>query len=153
MKNLMLLVILCGLTTSLYAQWEPEEELMETKAVTVGFLNGGGALVGADMEFLVTDRLGLQVGAGFIAFGGAINYHFKPTIRSSFVSLQYWNQGIWNSFSQNAIGPAFVFRGKKWFTFQLGVAAILERGPAMPSGYEDVPVMLTYSIGAYFPYK
>ena len=47
------------------------------KAITVGILQGGGSLVGADFEWMFSDRWGLQVGAGLIGFGGAINYHFK----------------------------------------------------------------------------
>lgn len=63
-------------------------------AITVGFLQGGGSLIGADLEFLVTPKLGLQAGAGYIGFGGSVNYHLKPVINSSFVSIGYWHQGM-----------------------------------------------------------
>ncbi|HAF27828.1 MAG TPA: hypothetical protein DCG75_02165 [Bacteroidales bacterium] len=129
--------------------WVEEEK---TACVTIGILQGGGALVGADFEFLISNRVGFQAGIGYIAFGAAINYHLKPTIRSSFISFNYWNQGIGPSFAQNLVGASFVFRGKRWFTAQIGLGVPLEKGPAMPDDYEQSPIMLTYSIGAYIPF-
>jgi hypothetical protein len=105
------------------------------------------------MEFLITQQFGIQLGAGLIGFGGGLNYHFHPSIRSSFISFQYWNQGVGESFVQSAIGPNFVYRGKKWFTFQLGLGATLDKGSAMPETFEQPPVMLLYSIGAYIPFQ
>jgi len=136
------------ISTNLFSQ----TELIEKRhSITIGLLQGGGSLVGADFEFLLTDHFGFQIGAGLVGFGGGLNYHFKPSIRSSFISLQYWNQGIGESFTQNVIGPNFVFRGKKWFTAQIGLGVPLEKGPAWPDNFEQPPVMLMYSIGAYIP--
>ena len=123
-----------------------------TRGITVGVLQGGGSLIGADIEFLFPNKFGIQFGAGLIGFGGGINFHFKPSVRSSFISFQYWNQGIGDNFVQNAIGPNFVFRGKKWFTFQLGVGFPLAKGPAMPNSFEQPQFMYMYSIGAYLPF-
>tara|TARA_Y100000766_G_C18581546_1_gene447452 strand:- start:101 stop:541 length:441 start_codon:yes stop_codon:yes gene_type:complete len=139
-------------STNLFSQTEQLDEQIEKRnSITIGILQGGGSLIGADMEFLLTDRFGFQIGAGLIGFGGGLNYHFKPSIRSSFISLQYWNQGIGDSFAQNLIGPNFVYRGEKWFTAQIGLGVTLEEGPAMPNDFEQPPVMLMYSIGAYIP--
>jgi len=146
-------MILICCSTNLFSQTEQLNEQIEKRnSITIGILQGGGSLIGADMEFLFTDRFGFQVGAGLVGYGGGLNYHFKPSIRSSFISLQYWNQGIGDSFAQNAIGPNFVFRGKKWFTFQIGLGVPLEKGPAMPADFEQPPVMLLYSIGGYIPF-
>lgn len=146
-------MILICISTNLFSQEEQVSEQPEKRnSITIGILQGGGSLIGADMEFLLTDRLGVQVGAGLVGFGGGLNYHFKPSIRSSFISLQYWNQGIGDSFAQNAIGPNFVYRGKKWFTAQIGLGVPLEKGPAMPDDFEQPPVMLMYAIGAYIPF-
>ncbi len=117
-----------------------------------GILQGGGSLVGADFEIFVSRQLGIQVGAGFTGYGAGVNYHLKPSIRSSFVSLQYWHQGIADSFAQSAVGPNFVYRAKKWFTCQLGLGLPLAEGPALPDDFEQPPVMLLYSIGAYLPF-
>jgi hypothetical protein len=150
--KLIFLLMIC-ISTNLFSQTEQVNEQIEKhNSITLGIFQGGGSLIGADMEFLLTDRFGFQVGAGLVGFGGGLNYHFKPSIRSSFISLQYWNQGIGDSFTQNAIGPNFVFRGKKWFTFQIGLGVPLEKGPAMPADFEQPPVMLLYSIGGYIPF-
>jgi len=146
-------MILICISTNLFSQEEKVSEQPEKRnSITIGILQGGGSLIGADIEFLLTNRFGIQIGAGLVGFGGGLNYHFKPSIRSSFISLQYWNQGIGDSFAQNAIGPNFVFRGKKWFTAQIGLGVPLEKGPAMPDDFVQPPVMLMYSIGAYIPF-
>lgn len=152
MKQYLIMFLIC-ISTNLFSQEKQISEQTEKRnSISIGILQGGGSLIGADMEFLLTDRFGFQIGAGFIGFGGGLNYHFKPSIRSSFISLQYWNQGIGNSFAQNAIGPNFVYRGKKWFTAQIGLGVTLGKGPAMPDDFEQPPVMLTYSIGTYLPF-
>jgi len=125
----------------------------ETSCVSVGILHGGGSLVGADLEFLLSPRFGAQVGAGLVGFGGGLNFHFKPDIRSSFISVQYYNQGIGNNFVQSMVGPAFVYRSRKWFTFSVGLGAILEVGDEEIYDEGEQPdVILTYAIGAYFPW-
>lgn len=152
MKQILIMILIC-ISTNLFSQEEQISEQTEKRnSITIGILQGGGSLIGADMEFLLTDRFGFQIGAGLVGFGGGLNYHFKPSIRSSFISLQYWNQGIGDSFAQNVIGPNFVYRGKKWFTAQIGLGVPLEKGPAMPDDFVQPPVMLMYSIGAYIPF-
>ncbi|MEN8156386.1 MAG: hypothetical protein ABFS10_05500 [Bacteroidota bacterium] len=167
MKQFVTLVVLFCISANLFSQNNHPEsdnsytgdfsqtiltgEAEKRNSITIGILQGGGSIVGADFEFLVSNHVGLQIGGGFIGFGGGINYHFKPSIRSSFLSLQYWNQGVGDSFAQNAIGPTYVFRGKKWFTFQIGLGATLEKGPAAPDDFEQPPVILLYSIGGYIP--
>ena len=133
---------------------EAQTEKKPNTAVTLGFLQGGGSLVGVDFEHLVSDRISLQVGVGIIGLGAAINYHLKPSISSSMISLLYWHQGIGNTFTQSLLGPSFVFRAKKLFTASLGLGFALAQGPAWPKDKIDQPpVMLTYSIGIYLPVK
>lgn len=122
------------------------------KCITAGILQGGGSLIGVDMEFLLTPQFGAQIGAGLIGFGAGLNYHFKPSIRSSFISFQYWNQGVGDSFVQNSVGPNFVYRSEKWFTFQVGFGLPLDVGPAAPDDFVQPDVMLTFALGAYFPF-
>lgn len=123
---------------------------MQRAVGTLGILQGGGSLVGIDIEVLATSRLGLQVGAGFLGYGGGINYHIKPGVRSSFISLQYWHQGFDNSYTQSLAGPNFVYRSKKWFTAQLGLGKTLEKGPNWPEKEDQPPYILMYAIGGYF---
>lgn len=157
MKKLILMIMVCIISTNLYAQIEmPKAETPQEKefsCITIGILNGGGSLIGGDFEVLLTDRFGVQVGAGLVGFGAGLNYHLKPSIRSSFVSLQYWNQGIGETFSQNVMGLNYVHRGKKWFTFQIGLGAPLSEGPNYPDNIEQPPIMLMYSMGFYLVNK
>lgn len=148
MKKLLLIVVAFFLSTAILAQVDSLKK-EKNSFVTIGILQGGGSLVGLDYEFLLTNNIGLQAGAGIFGFGGGFNYHFRPSIRSSLISLQYWHQGIGDSFAQSAIGPNYIFRGNKWFTFQIGLGLPLDKGPAMPDDFKQPPVMLLYSIGAY----
>ena len=147
-----LLVIIIFLSVNLFSQIEQSYDNIEEKSsITVGLLQGGGSFLGADMEFLISDQVGFQLGFGYVGFGGGLNYHFNPSIRSSFISFQYWNQGISYSFSQNAVGPSFVYRGEKWVTFQIGLGVPIKRSPEMIDRFGETPVMFLYAIGAYIP--
>ena len=119
-------------------------------SATGGFLQGGGALIGVDMEALISKRVGVQAGLGITAFGLAMNYHLKGDIESSFVTIMYWYQGFGDLHTQSALGPAFVYRAPKGFTFQLGLAKTLDKGPGWDQiNFEQPPVMLTYAVGYY----
>jgi hypothetical protein len=120
-------------------------------ALTLGFMEGGASLLGFDCERMISKSVSFQLGAGVIGFGLGINKHFKPNIRSSFVSLQYWHQGFGNSYTQSMIGPCVVVRSNTWFTFQVGVGYALGKGPAWPENKSQSPIMLTYAVGIYFP--
>ncbi len=155
MKKLFLLALFVLSSISIIAQdaigsglTSPPEK---KAAVTVGFLQGGGALIGADFEYLVSPKVGLQACLGYIGFGAGVNYHLKPAINSSFVSLAYWHQGIGDTFAQDAIGSVFTFRASKILSASLGLGIPLSRGPALDIDFEQPPVMLLYSIGIYFP--
>jgi hypothetical protein len=123
-------------------------------AVSIGVLQGGGSLFGADFELLVTNRFGFQVGAGLVGLGAGLNYHLKPSISSSTISMIYWHQGLGDTYTQSLFGPSYIFRAKRFFTASLGLGYALEQGPGWPiDKMEQPPVMLTYSIGMYIPVK
>lgn len=151
MKRILFIILIC-VSTNLFSQEVKSDEYIEKRVATIGILQGGGSLIGADLEFLLSRQFGFQVGLGYVGFGAGLNYHFVPSIRSSFVSLQYCNQGIGKSFYQNIVGTSFVYRAKKWFTFQIGLGVPLTKGPGAPKNYELPSYMLIYSIGAYFPF-
>lgn len=129
---------------------EQVQEVYKANSLTVGILQGGGSLIGVDFELLLTDKIGVQLGFGYIGFGGGINYHLNPSIRSSFISLQYWHQGVGETYTQSLIGPSFVYRARKMFTAQLGLGYLIENGPAW-GDRDPIPIMLTYAIGIYLP--
>lgn len=94
--------------------------------MTIGFLQVGGALIGIDFEQLISERIGLSAGFGIVAYGASIHYHLKPSIKSSSVALNYWHQGLGDSYVQGVVGPTFVFRFKK-LSFQLGFGTVLDK--------------------------
>ncbi len=150
MKRQLLIFLFAFCVVAAFSQAADDQQ--KKLCATFGILQGGGSLIGADLEILALNRIGIQAGAGYIGYGAGINIHLKPTIRSSFVSLGYWHQGVGDSYTQSVFGPSFVYRGKKWFTAQLGLGFALEKGPQWPVDKEQPPAMLLYSIGAYIPW-
>ncbi len=124
-------------------------------AFTVGFGTGGANYLGTELEFMAFRRVGFQIGGGALGAGAAINFHFAPTIRSSYFSLQYNVNGIGSDpewgYTKTTIGPAIVFRGRRWFTAQVGIGYIIDKGPAY-SDISSLPVALSVGIGAYVPF-
>jgi hypothetical protein len=151
MKKLIVAVSLLIVSLNAFSQVIEEDEVEKRNSITVGILQGGGSLVGADFEALVSRKIGVQFGAGLFGYGVGLDYHLNPSIRSSFISMQYWHQGFGTNYSQSLVGPSFVYRGKRWFTAQIGLGYVLGYGSAWPSDADKSPVILTYSIGAYFP--
>jgi len=125
---------------------------MEPKAaMTFGILNGGGGLVGADLEFLVADRVGIQLGAGLVSYGVGINYHLGSGIRTSMINFGLWHQGVGQTHTQTLVGQTYIYRARKLFTSQIGLGFLVKEGPAWPADKTHSPVMLLYSIGFYLP--
>lgn len=127
-----------------------QADIPNRAAVNLGVLMGGGSLIGADFEYMPASRLGIQAGMGISSFGFGLNYHLKDRINSSFVTVQYWNQGFGDNHYASYIGPMFVFRAKKIFQAGIGLAAILNKGPQFKAD-SDVNAALLYNIGVYFP--
>lgn len=148
MKRFVLIVLVALFSVQLMAQRVPSEKKM---SISAGVLQGGGGLVGADFEFMFSNHFSAQAGIGFRSFGAGINYHFKPFINSSMISLLYWHQGIGDTYTQALLGPVYTFRAPKVFQFQIGLGAKVGEGPNIPEANKNVPVMLMYSIGVYFP--
>jgi len=125
---------------------------------TVGILQGGGSLIGIDYEHRLNERIGVQIGAGFVGFGAGMNVHLDPVITSSAFSLQYWNQGLFgNTLSQRVIGVTYIYRSEtNGLTGQLGLGYVATLGKLMVDFYKDknIPhppkIILMYSIGWTF---
>jgi hypothetical protein len=154
MKQFCLFVLIL-FSSYAYAQrvsMKSDEVTLERNSCTIGFLNGGGSLIGCDIELLLGEKMGFQVGGGLIGYGVGINYHFKPSIRSSFLSLQYRSIGFGNYFALSSIGPNIVYRSEKWFTCQFGIGGVVDVGPLYPANKTRPDAVLTISIGGYFPF-
>ena len=148
MKKFVLIVLVALFSVQLMAQRVPSEKKM---SISAGFLQGGGGLVGADLEYLFSKHFSVQAGAGLFSCGAAVNYHFKPFINSSMLSLTYWHQGFGNAHTQSVVGPVYTFRAPKVFQFQIGMGYRVNKGPALNPDYSKTNIMLLYSIGVYFP--
>jgi len=147
-------IYIIGILLTIHTHGTGQSEVVEperTAAVTIGIFQGGGSLIGGDFEKMLYKNLAVQAGVGIFGFGAGINYHFKPKVRSSFISIQYLKQGFGHYFVQNAVGSCFVYRANDWFTFQLGFARPLSRGPGFPKNLPKSDVILTYAIGLYLP--
>ena len=153
-----LLAAICFGTQNTRAQQQEETnvERQERTAINVGVLMGGGSLIGADFEYLIGKRFGVQLGAGFGSMGFGVNYHFKPYINSQFVSLQYWQQGFGENHYASYFGPMYNFRARKLFQFGIGFGSILSTGPGWEKAWENKKneptnsAALLYNIGLYF---
>ena len=148
MKKFVLIVLVALFSVQVMAQRVPSEKKM---SISAGFLQGGGGLAGADFEYLFSKHFSVQAGAGWLSCGAAVNYHFKPYINSSMLSLTYWHQGFGNSHTQSVVGPIYTFRAPKVFQFQIGMGYRVHEGPALNPDYSKTKIMLLYSIGVYFP--
>jgi hypothetical protein len=136
---------------------------------TTGFMYGGGAIFGFDIERKLYNRFSFQHGRGysatnkqesfnmgllhlgttFISYSAGLNYHLKETLRSSFISFQYLSQGAIFEHKQKTAGPAFVYRGKKWFTAQVGLGYVLSKSREFEYNYNKSPFKITYAFGFY----
>jgi hypothetical protein len=137
-------------------EFKPVSEGREDRvSLNVGLLMGGGGLLGADLEFMLSQKLALQFGAGLGSMGGGLNFHFQPYINSQFVSVQYWHQGFGENHYASYLGPMYTFRAKKIFQIGIGFGTILSKGPGWERAWEnkEAPgnVALLYNIGLYFP--
>jgi len=135
-----------------------EDRNLSHSAVTVGLLNGAG-LLGAEFEYLVNDRIGLQAGTSFTGYDVALNYHLKPGARSSSLSFGYMHSTFAKpEYEQKTLqlsylhrNPGGIFTATIGLGYSLGRGAELER--IMTEAFNTAPpeVYLVYSIGAYFP--
>jgi hypothetical protein len=140
-------------SASISSATQSQKSVIDSRKASLSFgvLQGGGSLIGADFEYLLNEKTGLQAGMGITSFGLGVNIHFKPGIRSSYLNLGYWHQGLGPNYYQSIIGPTYVYRAKKIFTCQIGYGFIIEKGPACPEEFQDLTSTLLFSIGLYFP--
>ncbi len=129
-----------------------EKNRKDRNCLSTGIFLGGGSYVGVDYEFLIVDYFGVQVGGGFYGFDMGLNIHFKPGVNTSFLSLQAQVQGNGSAYRRLFSGPIFVYRGKRWFTAQIGIGIITEDDETLKSiNFED-NFGITAGIGGYFPW-
>ena len=158
MKRIPVLFFLC-LSFVSFGQSKEDEMTIKKNSLTVGFLQGGGALIGVDYERMFYENLSIQIGGGYVGLGASLLYHFEPTVDSSAIGLTYLSQGVpGSSDSQQAAGVTYVFRAFGWLTGQLGLGYVTFRGEGMEEflkkqfNSDPPPIMALYSIGTYFSF-
>ena len=107
-KYLLVALLLAAFSVGAMAQREPSPKKC---AISAGVLQGGGGLVGVDFEAMIGSHFSAQAGVGLLSFGVGVNYHFKPFINSSMVSLVYWHQGLGDSHTVGWVGPQYTYAG------------------------------------------
>ena len=155
MKKLIIIIALLLNVFELHSSENKYEG--RTSLLTVGFLQGGGGLIGGDYETLISEQWGLSVGIGLASYGTAIHYHFKPSITSHSLALTYWNQGFKASDTTNYLGLSYVMRSKtSGWSGQLGIGYVMHMSETHKKilketfGSNDIPYALLYSIGYMF---
>jgi hypothetical protein len=71
MKKLLFLISVIFLHLSTVKAQELDTIPESTNKITVGILQGGGSIVGFDFETLISENIGISVGAGFLAYGAS----------------------------------------------------------------------------------
>lgn len=106
---------------------------MSRTAVSYG-IGQGSSLVGFDVEQLVANHFGIQVGAGLLGMDAGLTLHFAPGIRTHHVLFGYFHYGVAGElFAGGAVGASLVFRDAGSLTMQLGLGRIVvEGGPNSP---------------------
>lgn len=134
----------------------PKLEKIKKQSFTLGFLNGGGSLVGLDYQALLgSSNVALQIGAGFIGWDIGVNYYFEPDMHSEYLSFAYWSQGGGDRYVKY-LGVTYGFKAFGWLNGQIGLGYTLEVSEGMAEALEDAgaaempDVLLLYSIGVYF---
>ena len=161
MKKFVLILMMALMAIPVFAQETESQTVVNQKkgrvpsekkaVISAGLLQGGGGIVGADFEYLVGKNVSLQAGVGLVSFGASINYHFKPYVNSSMISLCYFHQGVGQSYTTSWLGPTYTFRAPKIFQFQIGFGYKVGYGPAATAEMKKYQAGLLYSIGVYFP--
>ena len=132
-----------------------EEDLSRRFAVSIGFLKGGGALLGAEFEWMFADHFAASLGGGYLGVNAGLNYHFQPTTDSSYVGLFFMDQNVGQTDLEQMAAGVLV-GGRLWgfLSAELGLGYVIHRGPKIVSmlGAADVPLMLVYNIGVYFTF-
>lgn len=122
MKNLIIcFLVLCTLSFA-HAQ-------TEKWVISAGLKRGYSDKIGAEIEYLLSPNIGIEVGAGSKGYGLGLHIHFEKHVRSSSFKLFYGKHPHKQFLADpRHIGMAFNYRGFRGLTAHVGFAYSLTEG-------------------------
>jgi hypothetical protein len=122
-----------------------------TPIFDIGFLKGGGSIIGMDVEIPIGIGAGVYFGAGYKGFGSGINFYFErdpnKTHKGYGLSTGYIHQGWGDSFAGSMVGASLFYKMRKGISLDLGLSRLISIGNFNYYGKEYV---ITYSAGLRF---
>ncbi len=122
------------------------ESKPKTTFVEIGFLKGG-SLVGAELDFALSERTSMFLGVGYVGFGGGFNMFFNKNYTGAGIKFAYSHFGFGDSFAGSVAGFSLFYKMSPGLSIDVGLGKPLARGNFDLGGYDYI---LTYSIGARF---
>jgi small nuclear ribonucleoprotein (snRNP)-like protein len=124
--------------------------------VDVGLLRGG-ALLGAELEYVVNRNMTFFLGGGFKGFAVGLNYYFNDNYSGFGMKSGYFHQGFGDpyagSFFSSILAESYLSFGVA-YKFYKGISIDLGVGYVMDSGHYNSgsqgSIVLTYGIGYRF---
>lgn len=123
-------------------------DFVRESSISAGIGIGGNSAFGAELQTLFLPRWSVQLGAGINGFSGGFNYHIYPTVSSSYISFQAWQQGFATKYKAAYAGPMFVYRAERWLQAGLGVGYQIHKNPEIEFNSK---YMMMFNLGIYLP--
>ncbi len=114
--------------------------------VDIGFLRGG-ALIGAELELVINQKMTLFLGSGYKGYSGGLNIYFNDDLSGFGLKSAYVHQGFGNSYAGSLFTNGFTYKSDPGLTLDLGIAYVSDTGNY---NYGGRKIILSYGIGLRF---
>lgn len=123
-------------------------KFLRTRAafVDIGFLRGG-ALIGAELELVINQKMTLFLGSGYKGYSGGLNIYFNDDLSGFGLKSAYVHQGFGNSYAGSLFTNGFTYKSDPGLTLDLGLAYVSDTGNY---NYGGRKIILSYGIGLRF---
>ena len=117
-----------------------------TTFIELGFLKGG-ALIGAEFDFALSEKSSFFAGGGYKGLGGGINMFFSEKYEGAGIKLVFLSQGWGETYAGSLGGLSLFYKMTPGISLDLGLAKVLSRGNY---NYGNYDIILNYSVGIRF---